>query len=74
MIFHLSKLDIMKQLFDIYERKLILAYYKNPNMWYQKPSVVKNLEMMRLRRTTDRIYKNSWLYNFVVRIKKLLKV
>lgn len=64
----------MKQLFDVYERKLILTYYRNPNMWYQKPSVVKNLEMMRLRRTADRIYKNSWLYNFVVRIKKLLKV
>lgn len=64
----------MKQLFDVYERKLILTYYRNPNMWYQKPSVVKNLEIMRLRKSADRIYKNSWLYNFVVRIKKLLKV
>ena len=64
----------MKQVFDVYERKLILTYYRNPNMWYQKPSVVKNIEMMRLRRNADRIYKNSWLYNFVVRIKKLLKV
>ena len=64
----------MKQLFDVYERKLILTYYRNPNMWYQKPSVVKNIEMMRLRRNAERIYKNSWLYNFVVRIKKLLKV
>lgn len=63
----------MKQLFDVYERKLILTYYRNPNMWYQKPSVVKNLEIMRLRKTADMIYKNSWLYNFVVRIKKLLK-
>lgn len=63
----------MKQLFDVYERKLILTYYRNPNMWYQKPSVVKKLEIIRLRKTADNIYKNSWLYNFVVRIKKLLK-
>lgn len=63
----------MKQLFDVYERKLILTYYRNPNMWYQKPSVVKKLEIIRLRKTADNIYKNSWLYNFVIRIKKLLK-
>ena len=63
----------MKQLFDVYERKLILTYYRNPNMWYQKPSVVKDLEMMRLRRTTERVYKRSWLYKFIKVILKRFK-
>lgn len=40
----------MKQLFDVWDRKLILTYYRNPNAWHQKPSVVTRYEMLKLRK------------------------
>lgn len=64
----------MKQLFDVYERKLILTYYRNPNMWYQKPSVVKNLEMMRAKRNFERDFKKTSMYKIINKFNNFLEM
>lgn len=58
----------MKQLFDVWDRKLILTYYRNPNAWYQKPSVVKHYEMLKLRKKFDKEVRNTKAYSFFEKV------
>ncbi len=58
----------MKQLFDVWDRKLILTYYRNPNAWHQKPSVVTRYEMLKLRKQFDKEVRNTKVYSFFKKV------
>ena len=58
----------MKQLFDVWDRKLILTYYRNPNVWHHKPSVVTRYEMLKLRKQFDKEVRNTKVYSFFKKV------
>jgi hypothetical protein len=58
----------MKQLFDVWDRKLILTYYRNPNVWHQKPSVVTRYELLKARKALDKSVRETKAFGFFEKV------
>ena len=58
-------------LFEYWERKHIIEFYKNPSYW-EKSIVVCRFEMAKAKRDFCRDMKRSWLFKTIIKYLELI--
>jgi len=57
----------MKMLFNDWERKYIIEFYRNPS-WWRKSIIVTRYESLKTKRNFDKAIMDTWLFKIITRI------